>query len=58
MSNYVTIQVQIDDPVKAPVFTETDLITIQGHMSEMCSKLERFGYVRAQLYLNDKAINL
>jgi hypothetical protein len=61
--NAVTIELQLDpesinafiDPKKAvgPV-NEFDYEEIHGIMCEVASKLEKFGFVRCQMYINQE----
>lgn len=55
--NTVTIQIQIEknrDHSETPIFMESELATIYSQSKELASWLERYGYVRSQVYLNER----
>jgi hypothetical protein len=50
----VTIQIQIDTTIgpKNKIIINDDMYAIQSKMYKLCSELEQYGFVRAELYEN------
>lgn len=50
----VTLQIQLESGMS---LTPEELKQIEGEMNICCSKLEPLCYIRAQMFVNDKAYN-
>ncbi len=49
----VTFQAQLD-PLDNRTYTPEELETLNGELNVFCSKIEKFGYLRCQMYVDGK----